>query len=120
MANAKAVVAASYGGPEVLEVRDVDVSAPGPGEVTIEVRAAGLNPVDFKLFSGARGADPDALPLAVGLEGAGVLTAIGPDTEIASGGGGVGGEGRAFRVSRRCGSAVPGPAVHGFAKPRTP
>jgi NADPH:quinone reductase-like Zn-dependent oxidoreductase len=36
-----AVVAAAYGGPEVLSVVDAEVLPPGPGEVTIEVRAAG-------------------------------------------------------------------------------
>ena len=87
--------------------------------MTIEVRAAGLNPVDFKLFSGARGADPDALPLPVGLEVAGVLNAIGPDTEIASGGGEVGGGVLAFRVSGGYSSALTVPAADVFAKPAT-
>src|ERR1700733_2430357 len=105
MTIARAVVAPAYGGPEKLEVREIEGPAPGPGEVTIEVRAAGVNPVDFKLFSGARGADPDALPLPVGLEVAGVIAAIGPDTEIASGGGEVGDEVLAFRVSGGYGSA---------------
>jgi NADPH:quinone reductase-like Zn-dependent oxidoreductase len=114
---ARAVLAPRYGGPEVLEVREVEVPAPGAGEVTIEVRAAGLNPVDFKLFSGARGADPDALPLPVGLEVAGVLTAIGPDTEIASGGGAVGDEVLAFRISGGYASAVTVAAKDVFAKP---
>src|ERR1700760_2292846 len=99
MTKARAVVAPEYGGPEVLEVREAEVPEPGAGEVTIEVRAAGVNPVDFKLFSGDRGADPEALPLPVGLEVAGVLSAIGPGTEIASGGGAVGDEVVAFRVS---------------------
>jgi NADPH:quinone reductase-like Zn-dependent oxidoreductase len=119
MTNAKAVVAASYGGPEVLEVRDVEVPAPGPGEVTIEVRAAGLNPVDYKLFSGARGADPDALPLPVGLEVAGVISAVGDGAEIATGGGAVGDEVLAFRVVGGCASSLNVPASDVFAKPAT-
>jgi NADPH2:quinone reductase len=119
MTIARAVVAPKYGGPEVLEVREVEVPDPGPGEVTIEVRAAGLNPVDFKLFGGARGADPDALPLPVGLEVAGVLSAIGPDTEIASGGGQVGDEVVAFRVSGGYSSALTVAAADVFAKPAT-
>jgi NADPH:quinone reductase-like Zn-dependent oxidoreductase len=117
MTNAHAVVAAAYGGPEVLELRQVEVPDPGPGEVTIEVRAAGMNPVDFKLFSGARGADPEALPLPVGLEVAGVLTAVGPATEIASGGGEVGDEALAFRVRGGYSSALTVPAADVFAKP---
>src|ERR1700761_9421326 len=119
MANARTVVAPAYGGPEVLEVREVEVPDPGPGEVTIEVRAAGMNPVDFKLFSGTRGADPDALPLPVGLEVAGVLTAVGPGTSIASGGGAVGDEVVAFRVRGGYSSALTVPAADVFAKPAT-
>jgi hypothetical protein len=60
MTIARTVVAPAYGGPDQLEVREVEVPAPGSGEVTIEVRAAGVNPVDFKLISGVRGADPEA------------------------------------------------------------
>jgi NADPH:quinone reductase len=119
MTKARAVVAPEYGGPEVLEVREVEVPAPGAGEVTIEVRAAGVNPVDYKLFSGARGADPGALPLPVGLEVAGVLSAIGPGTEIASGGGAVGDEVVAFRVSGGYSAALTVPAGDVFAKPGT-
>jgi NADPH2:quinone reductase len=119
MAIARAVVAPAYGGPEKLEVREVEVPTPGPREVTIEVRAAGVNPVDFKLFSGARGADPDALPLPVGLEVAGVLGAIGPETEIASGGGEVGDEVVAFRVRGGYSSALTVAAADVFAKPAT-
>jgi NADPH2:quinone reductase len=113
----RAVVAREYGGPEVLEVREVEVPAPGPGEVTIEVRAAGVNPVDYKLFSGARGADPDALPLPIGLEVAGALGAVGPGTEIASGGGAVGDEVVAFRVRGGYSSALTVPAAGVFAMP---
>ena len=75
-----AVVATAYGGPEVLSVVDVEVSPPGPGEVTIEVRAAGVNPVDHKFFSGRGpfGNSPDNLPVRLGLEVAGLITAVGP------------------------------------------
>ncbi|AYF74851.1 NADP-dependent oxidoreductase [Nocardia yunnanensis] len=76
---ATAVVATSYGGPEVLSLIDVEVPDPGPGEVTIAVRAAGVNPFDYKLYSGAFGTDPGKLPLRLGLEVAGVVTAVGPD-----------------------------------------
>ncbi len=43
----------SIGGPEVLEVVEVENPHPGPGEVRVRVRAAGLNPLDTKLFRGA-------------------------------------------------------------------
>ena len=119
MTTARAVVAPAYGGPDQLEVREVEVPDPGSGEVTIEVRAAGVNPVDFKLLSGARGADPEALPLPVGLEVAGVIGAIGPETQIASGGGEVGDDVVAFRISGGYSSALTVSAADVFAKPAT-
>ncbi|MCA1842806.1 MAG: NADP-dependent oxidoreductase [Actinobacteria bacterium] len=73
------VVANGYGGPEVLSVIDVPTGQPGPGEVRIAIRAAGVNPIDYKLYSGAFGADPGNLPMRLGVEAAGVVTAVGPD-----------------------------------------
>jgi NADPH:quinone reductase-like Zn-dependent oxidoreductase len=73
----EAVVASAYGGPEVLSVIEVDVPEPGPGEVRVAVRAAGVNPIDYKSYSGAFGADPARLPLRLGGEAAGVVTAVG-------------------------------------------
>ncbi|WP_067813020.1 NADP-dependent oxidoreductase [Nocardia inohanensis] len=78
---ATAVVATSYGGPEVLSLIEVEVPEPGPGQVTVEVRAAGVNPFDYKRYSGAFGTDPNALPIRLGLEFSGVVTAVGPDAE---------------------------------------
>ena len=71
-------MAAAYGGPEVLAVQDVEVPAPADGQVLIDVRAAGANPIDYKLYSGEMGRDPAALPMPVGLEVAGVVAAVGP------------------------------------------
>jgi NADPH2:quinone reductase len=82
---ATAVVAAGYGGSEVLSVVEAEVPSPGPGEVTIEVRAAGVNPIDYKLYSGALGSSPDNLPVRLGLEVAGVITEVGPDAVGRSG-----------------------------------
>jgi NADPH2:quinone reductase len=76
---AKTVVATAFGGPEVLEVIDEELPAPGAGEVTVEFRAIGVNPIDYKRYSGAFGDDPSTLPQRVGLEAAGVVTAVGPD-----------------------------------------
>jgi NADPH:quinone reductase len=73
------IVAAAYGGPEVLSLIDQPTPEPGPGQVRIEVRAAGVNPIDWKAYSGAMGDDPAALPKRVGSEAAGVVTAVGPD-----------------------------------------
>lgn len=73
------VVAAAYGGPEVLQLSDEPAGEPGPGEARIAVRAAGVNPVDYKAYSGAFGTDPARLPIRLGSEAAGVVTATGPD-----------------------------------------
>jgi NADPH:quinone reductase len=108
-------VAVDFGGLDVFREVEGEVPAPGPGEVTIEVRAAGMNPADYKHVS--RKGDPALLPLHVGYEVAGVVRAIGPDTEIASGGGAVGDEVLAFRISGGYASAVTVPAKDVFAKP---
>jgi NADPH:quinone reductase-like Zn-dependent oxidoreductase len=55
------IVATAFGGPEVLSVVPADVAAPAAGEVTVRVRAAAINPIDFKKFSGAMGSDPATL-----------------------------------------------------------
>jgi NADPH:quinone reductase len=60
-------------------VVEAEVPPPGRGEVTIEVRAAGANPIDFKLYSGAFGMTPDNLPVRLGFEVAGVITEVRPD-----------------------------------------
>lgn len=92
------VIAAAYGGPEVLSVVDEPVADPGPGEARIEVRAAGVNPVDVKSYSGAFGTDPARLPIRLGAEAAGVVTAVGPDTAGPAGPVGVGDEVIAYRA----------------------
>ena len=112
--QARRWVATYIGGPGVLDLVTVELPEPGPGEVTIEVRAAGMNPADYKGF--ARG-DRANLPRPVGFEVAGVLAALGPDTEIASGGGAVGDEVLAFRIIGGYASAVTVPASDVFAKP---
>ncbi|WIE77878.1 NADP-dependent oxidoreductase [Curtobacterium sp. MCSS17_016] len=107
-------VAPRFGGSEVLEYVEAEVPAPGPGEVTIDVRAAGMNPADTKH---TRQGDAADLPIAVGYEVAGVLSAVGPDTEIASGGGAVGDEVLAFRVSGGWAESVTVPAADVSGKP---
>ena len=74
----KTVVAEQYGGPEVLVLQDIELPEPTEGQVLVEVRAAGTNPLDYKLYSGDMGADPAKLPLPVGLEVAGVVAAAAP------------------------------------------
>jgi hypothetical protein len=99
--TARKWVAAGFGGPEVLRNIEADVPDPGLGEVTISVRACGMNPADAKHV--ARGQDPGLLPLSIGYEVAGVVQALGPDTELASGGGAPAYRGRQGR--RDCAAA---------------
>lgn len=82
---ATAIVATAFGGPEVLASAEVEVPAPGAHEVTVRVRAAAINPIDYKLYSGAFGADTSQLPKRVGLEAAGVVTAVGEGATAAVG-----------------------------------
>ena len=67
------VVAAGYGGPEQLEVREHDPGGPGEGQVLVEVRAIGVNAWDVKSYSGTVGNDPDKLPILLGGECTGVV-----------------------------------------------
>lgn len=73
-----AVQAARQGGPEVLEVVDIDTPSPGEGEVLVEVAAAGVNFIDTYRRSGVY---PKEYPHVVGTEGAGVVTEVGPGVE---------------------------------------
>jgi NADPH:quinone reductase len=108
-------IAEAFGAPaDVLRLAAVELAPPGPGEVTIAVRASGLNPADHKRFAAG---DPAALPYAPGFEVAGTLAAVGPDTEIASGGGAIGDEVLAFRVAGGYATALNVPAKDVFAKP---
>jgi NADPH:quinone reductase-like Zn-dependent oxidoreductase len=72
----KAVQFSRFGGPEVLELVELEEPHPGPGQVRILVRAAGVNPVDWKVRSGAMGGD---LPRRTGVEVAGIVDELGED-----------------------------------------
>jgi NADPH:quinone reductase len=110
-------VAADFGGPEVLRCIDVDVPAPAHGHVSVSVRAAGMNPADAKHI--APGQDRKLLPLAIGYEVAGVITAVGPDAQIATGGGAVGDEVIVSQVTGGYVTALNAAASSVFAKPAT-
>jgi NADPH2:quinone reductase len=115
MTEARRWIAKDFGGPEVLEEIVVELPDPGPGEVTVAVRAAGMNPADYKHFAPRQ--DPKLLPVSTGYEVAGVIAKLGPDTEIASGGGAVGDEVVVFQVFDGYASALNAPAGDVFAKP---
>src|SRR4051812_50198198 len=92
------------GGPEVLQWEEVEVGEPGPGQVKLKQEAAGLNFIDVYHRTGLY---PQPLPFTPGVEGAGLVDAIGPDVanlnvgdRVAYGGPGRGATG---------GGLVPGP-----------
>lgn len=103
-------VATAFGSLDKLEMVSAEVPAPGPGEVTIAVRAVGMNPADAKAV--LNGQDPAALPVAIGFEVAGVVTAVGPDVAVS-----VGDEVIAFRVKGGYATSLTVPAADVFAKP---
>lgn len=77
----RAITYQEYGGPENLRLTDVPNPKVGPGEVLIRVKAAGINPVDWKLAGG--GLDPlmqTYFPVIPGWDVAGVVEAVGMDT----------------------------------------
>lgn len=113
----EAVVASAYGGPEVLSVIDVAVPEPGPGQVRVAVRAAGVNPFDYKVYSGAFGTDPAKLPLRLGSEAAGVVTAVGADATGPAGPVRVGDEVIVYRASGAYAAELVVPASSVVPKP---
>jgi NADPH:quinone reductase-like Zn-dependent oxidoreductase len=82
----RTVVAESYGGPEVLALHDIALPERDEGQVIVDVRAAGTNPIDYKLYSGEMGRDPAKLPMPLGLEAAGVVAAAAPGATGYTGG----------------------------------
>lgn len=115
----RVVVATAFGGPEVLSVVEQPTGQPGPGEALLEVRAAGVNPADWKTVSGGFGTDPSRLPLRLGYEVAGVVTAVGPDAVGPAGPVSVGDEVIGWRVHGGYASELVVPAAVLVPKPRT-
>lgn len=110
-------IAPEWGTPDVWQFEEYTPPAPGRGEVTIRVHAAGVNPADAKHVVAER---PGArLPVAIGYEVSGEIAAIGPDTEIGSGPASVGDDVLAFRVSGGYATELTIPAEKAFHKPST-
>ncbi|WP_236256055.1 NADP-dependent oxidoreductase [Streptomyces hygroscopicus] len=73
---------AEFGGPDVLRLIDAEEPHAGPGQIRIAVRAAGVNPVDWRIREGqVLGAHPTVLPSGVGLDAAGVVDEVGEGVE---------------------------------------
>lgn len=108
-------IATEWGGPERWRLADTTAADPQQGEVTIRVRAAGMNPADRKHLSAPR--PGVALPVPIGYEVSGEILAIGPGTRIGSGEAQVGDEVVAFRVQGGYATALTFPAEKAFRKP---
>jgi NADPH:quinone reductase len=115
MREARKWVASDFGGPEVLRRVAVEVPEPGPGQATIEIRAAGMNPADAKHI--APGQDRKLLPLDLGFEVAGVVLDVGAGVGPSSVS--VGDEVIAALVTGGYATAMTVPATDLFAKPAT-
>jgi len=74
----KAMQVAAYGSPDALTIAELDDPVPGDNEVLIDVAAAGVNPIDWKIVSGAMKAFiPLPLPFTPGVDAAGTVIAVG-------------------------------------------
>lgn len=72
----RALVFERFGGPDVLEIRELPVPSPGPGEVVLQVTAAGLNGFDHEIRHDRAGF-PIPLPFVGGMEAVGIVHAVG-------------------------------------------
>jgi NADPH:quinone reductase-like Zn-dependent oxidoreductase len=73
----------SYGGPEVLQLREISPPAPGDGDVLVDVHAVSVNPVDWKIRSGRMaGGAPLASGMITGRDGAGIVASATTDPSL--------------------------------------
>ncbi|MBB3308755.1 NADPH:quinone reductase-like Zn-dependent oxidoreductase [Rhizobium sp. BK196] len=97
----KAVQFSRYGGPEVIEIVEIDPPRPGPGEVRIAVRAAGVNQSDWKRREGRyREFEETIFPAGVGVEASGIVDEVGPGVSSTFVGDAVFGYGEATMAGR--------------------
>jgi NADPH:quinone reductase len=72
----KAIRVTQFGGPEVLKLEEIETPKPGPGQVLVAIKAAGVNPVETYLRTGKYPNLP-ALPYTPGADGAGMVESVG-------------------------------------------
>ncbi len=72
----KAIRVKEFGGPEVLRIEEVPDPQPGPGQVVVRIKAAGVNPVDTYIRAGVYPRKPQ-LPYTPGADGAGMVESVG-------------------------------------------
>ena len=75
----RAIRIEAFGGPEVLRLADVPEPVPGSGEIVVRCEASGINYLDTYHRTGLY---PNPLPFVPGMEGAGVVTAVGPEVTL--------------------------------------
>ena len=81
----KAIRVQEFGGPEVLLLKDVPDLKAGPGQVVVNIDAAGVNPVDVYIRAGTYARKPP-LPYTPGTDGAGTIESVGEGvTKLAPG-----------------------------------
>lgn len=95
----KIIQAPGYGEPESLELVEVELPAPGAGEVRIAVRASGVNPADLKQLRGMFGRREGITSVRLGSEASGVVVEVGPDAVGPAGPIAVGDEVIAYRIT---------------------
>ncbi|WP_424185781.1 NADP-dependent oxidoreductase [Actinokineospora sp. G85] len=110
---ARVIALSAYGGPEVLGEIEVETPVPGAGQVVVDIRAAGVNPVDAKIRGGLFAADDDEFPQRLGNEFAGVVSAVGSGVEGVS----IGQEVLGFTVMQAYAEQIAVPADAVTAKP---
>lgn len=76
----KVAIIHSFGGPEVLSIEDVEIAAPGAGQILLRQEAAAIHFADTLVREGMYFLKPD-LPAILGLEGAGIVEAVGPGVD---------------------------------------
>ncbi len=76
----KVIVVKAFGAPEVMQIAELPMLQPGPGQVLVRVHAAGVNPVDTYIRAGTYARLP-TLPYTPGLDGAGVVAEVGKNVK---------------------------------------
>jgi NADPH2:quinone reductase len=76
----RAIVVRQFGGPEVLRLEEVPDPQPGPSDILVRIRAAGVNPVDTYIRTGTHAVKP-ALPYVPGSDGAGEVESVGAEVK---------------------------------------
>ncbi len=77
----KAITIRHFGPPDVMKLEETADPKPGPGQVAVEVKAAGVNPVEAYIRSGSYARKPD-LPYTPGSDGAGLVKDAGPGVTL--------------------------------------